>query len=293
MDLKKAILTTLIYHDIFEYPLTLSEIHLYLIGKRAKLKSLEKNLNNLVEGKVIGKHKDLFYLKGKKNNVGQRILRQRYSKNKLVKAKLYAQVLRVIPSVRLVAVSGALAMGNSHKADDIDLVIVTSKNLLWTTRFFSNVLLWPFKRDPQGLKKSDRACLNLFLDESALRIKDQNLYTAHEIAQLKPLWDRDKTYSRLIKSNLWIFKHLPNWKLKEQGATLMGLWQGRTLLNMLLSAGLIPLETIFKNFQLLYMRSKITAEKIGEHQLFFHPKETQEKVLGKYNAVCNRLLKKL
>jgi len=122
----------------------------------------------------------------------------------------------------------------------------------------------------------------LFLDESSLIIKDQNLYTAHELAQSKLLWDRDKTYSRLIKANQWLIKYLPNWKQEEQGASLRGLTSRRSLFNKLLVSGLWPLETILKNLQLVYMKSKVTTEKIGKYQLFFHPKSTQELVLGKY-----------
>lgn len=296
MELKKAVIATLIYHDIFNYPLRLSEINRYLIGKKAGQKSVEKALGFLIQNKRIGKHKNFFFLKGKKSIVNLRLQRQRYSVTKLKKAKLYAQILKLIPSVKLVAVSGALAMGNSHKGDDIDLVIVTSKNLIWTTRFVANILLWLFKRDPHGQKKADRACLNLFLDESALKIQDQNLYTAHEIAQLKPLWDRRKTYSRLIKSNNWLQTYLPNWKPEEQGSTLtqergatLGFTRSRYSLDEILIFSLRPLETILKNFQLAYMKSKITTEKIGDKQLFFHPQETQEKVLKIYNKKIRNL----
>lgn len=287
MTLEDAMLSTLAYHGIFDYPLRISEIHNFLIGKKVKEETVKKEVPKLINARRIGEQNSFLYLKGRKSITKLRLKRKDYSQKKLDKAKFYAQVLKLIPSIKLVAVSGALAMGNSHKADDIDLVIVTAKNFLWTTRFFANILLWPFKRDPQGLKKSDRACLNLFLEESALKIKDQNLYTAHEIAQLKLLWDRNKTYSRLIKSNNWFLKYLPNWKpeknaeAKKQGAT-MGSTQGRSSFKQKSDLVFKPLETILKNFQLAYMKSKITTEKIGDKQLFFHPKKTEKSVLSKY-----------
>jgi len=286
LKISQAVLSTLAYHDIFNYPLTLSEIHSYLIDKKSGQKSLEKTLELLVKNKRIGNDQSFFFLKGKKSLVNLRIQRQHHSQKKLEKAKFYAQILRLIPSVRLVAVSGALAMGNSHKNDDIDLVIISAKGLLWTTRFFTNILLWQFKRDPKGKNRTDRACLNLFLDESALKIHDQNLYTAHEIVQLKTLLDNDKTYSRLIKSNSWLFTFLPNWKPEEQGPALSSTqgWSLFHLFQRFLLSNVRPFETILKNLQLLYMKSKITTEKIGDRQLFFHPKETQRQILMKYET---------
>ena len=48
-------------------------------------------------------------------------------------------------------------------------------------------------------------------------------------------------------------------------------------------------ESFLKKFQLWYMRSKITTEKIGEHQLFFHPQNTQDRALGEYQKRLQKL----
>ena len=50
-----------------------------------------------------------------------------------------------------------------------------------------------------------------------------------------------------------------------------------------------PLEALAKWGQLWYMRPKITTEKIGEHQLFFHPQNTQELVLAEYQKRLRKL----
>lgn len=110
----------------------------------------------------------------------------------------------------MIALSGARAMNNASLADDIDLMIITAENRLWLTRLLVSFLLFPWLR--RGQKISRRLCLNLWLDESALVIKTQNLYTAHEICQLKPLYNRDQTYQKFISANLWYKQFLPNWK---------------------------------------------------------------------------------
>ncbi len=275
MTLAQSILATLIYHDIFDYPLTDREIHHYLIGTRSNFSKVKSALSMLTNKRQVARSSD-FYALPKRNRLFKlRKQRDRFSSVKLKRAKIYANILKVIPTVKLAAISGALAMQNSHKNDDIDLVLITSSGSIWTTRFLANLLLWPFKRDPAGQKISNRACLNLFLDEAHLTVKEQNLYTAHEIAQMKLIWNRENTYQRLIKTNSWIKKYLPNWQASSEFLDHGSEKKKLSTTNPVLQTT----EKFFRNFQLNYMKSKITTEKIEEGQLFFHPADTQEKVL--------------
>jgi len=286
VKLKQAILATLAYHDIFSYPLTLAEICKFS-PEKSNLAKTEKELINLVKNRAVGKTAQYYFLKRRANVVKIRKTRRLVSNKKVKKAQIYAAILKLIPTIKMVAVSGALAMGNSTASDDIDFLIISQKNRLWTARFMANVALLPFKRDPKSPKQKDKACLNLFLDEQALRIEEQNLYTAHEICQLKLLWDRNGTYQKFIKSNSWIENYLPNWKPEATPKP----FKNKGIHSPLTTHHSSVVENLLKNFQLNYMKSKITTEKIGEHQLFFHPQDTQTKVLKKYNYLTNRLLK--
>ncbi|MBI2012549.1 hypothetical protein HYS90_01315, partial [Candidatus Curtissbacteria bacterium] len=201
MTLDKAILATLAYHDIFDYPLSVEEIHKFLISQSTTHQSVARALRELLDVKKINQHRGHYFLKGRRSKVSTRKSRGNYSRAKFTKAQFFASILKMVPTVKLVAISGALAMQNSQKDDDIDFVIVSAKGSIWTTRFLANLALLPFKRDPQGEKVTNRACLNLFLDEGSLKIKDQNLYIAHEICQMKLLWDRDNTYQKFIEAN--------------------------------------------------------------------------------------------
>src|SRR3990167_10030155 len=274
MNLSSAILSVLAYHDIFDYPLESFEICDLLIKKKAGKILIERELERLrVMGKVSESDR-YFFLKNREKIARIRKLMTKYSQKKLKRAAFFAGLLKVIPSVKLVAVSGALSMRNSRRSDDIDLVVVTSKGLLWTTRFLANVLLLPFKRDTAGQKISDRACLNMFLDESDLSINDHNIYTAHEICQMKLIWDRNGTYRKFIRANSWFLEYLPNWYEGSQFTVHSSQKRKLSTLNSQLSS----IESVFKNFQLWYMKNKLTTERISSTQLFFHPKDTQEKV---------------
>ena len=143
MNLSSAILSALAYHDIFDYPLESPEIGDLLVKKKTRKELVARELKRLREKAEVGKSGNYYFLKNRQKIVAIRKLRTRYSKVKLKRAAFFAKLLKFIPSVKLVAVSGALAMKNSRKDDDIDLVIITSKGLLWTTRFLANLLLLP------------------------------------------------------------------------------------------------------------------------------------------------------
>jgi len=294
VNLKQSTLATLAYHSIFDYPLTLEEILNYLIGNKSTEAKIKKQLYALIKENKIGDQNGYFYMKKDNRIVEIRLKRQGYSKQKLKKAEFFANVLKFIPTVKLIAITGALSMQNSTKNDDIDLLIVTSKNTIWSTRFLANLLLLPYKRSPNSKNQNNKACLNVFLDESALLIKDQNLYTAHELCQLKLLWDSNNIYNKLIKTNAWVSSFLPNWKPEPQ-STLGGTkYKNQKSKNVLLFTYLVSrFENLLKNFQLKYMHSKITTERIGDRQLFFHPKDTQKKVLTTYKRLISRSLDKV
>lgn len=314
MNLSSAILSTLAYHDIFDYPLTKEEIHQYLIGKKSNLAKIQKELAKLANtpGVKTSRHlentpgvrkgqfrkgEDLYAVSFGRKLFQKRKIRQKYSQSKLKRAQLFSFLLSLIPTVKLVAITGALAMNNSRKNDDIDLLIITSKGTLWTTRFLANLVLLPYKRQPQPrklpttnykLQTNNRACLNIFLDESDLTIRDRNLYTAHEIAQLKPIWDKNKTYSRFIESNFWVNKFLPNWQPTRPVIPAKAGIQHKGK-SAVVSHLAFSVEGILKKLQLLYMKKRISTERIGDTQLFFHPSNTQEAILKEYQKRLKRI----
>src|SRR4030042_2392407 len=286
MTLEQAILATLAYHDIFDYPLTLEEIHKYLIAKKATVKAVNLKLHKLRIDRKIEKKKELYCLRGRLHTTNLRRKRKRYSSPKIIRAKFYARILQFIPTLRLVAVSGALAMNNSDKGDDIDLVLITSRGSLWTTRFLANILLLPFKRSPSEKKVTNKACLNVFIDEIKLKISPPNLYFAHEICQMKPFWDRDGTYDKFVKVNNWIRKYLPNWQVSSQFVVHGSQKKKASTVNRQPST----LENFLQSFQLWYMKRKVTSERISKNQLFFHPLNTQDRILDEYKKRLSRNL---
>lgn len=295
---KKAILSTLAYADIFNYPLTLKEINHWLIQQSkgfrnhqrpaspnrgesaASAKDGSEPIEFLIKKNLIQKTKSYYHLKGRKSIVSLRQKRHQASLLKFKKAKKIAKLLSFITCIKLIAVTGALAMNNSDESDDIDLMIITKTNCLWGTRLLVNSLLDLFRlrRRPGQESAKDKFCVNLLLDESALFIhpSGRNLYTAHEVTQIKPLYTKDNTYEKFITANSWVNNFLPH---------------ATANVNEILPPALtVTKETFFENLayrlQHLYMSKKLTREKVSLHYAFFHPRPTGQIVLKKHK---NRL----
>ena len=193
---------TLAYADVFDYPLTDEEL------KKWQVKG------DFARPELIQKTGTFYHFKNRQALVTLRQKRQRFSQLKLRRAQQTVKFFKLIPWIKLVAVTGALAMNNADKNDDIDLMIVTAADRLWLTRLLLTILLFSHLRRPvQNTGFGDKLCLNLWLDETALSLpkNQRNLYTAHEVTQAKPIFDRDFTYQKFINANLWIKTYLPNW----------------------------------------------------------------------------------
>lgn len=207
---------TLAYADVFDFPLTAGEVKRFLISsRRYSLAEINQALRQLPC------RDNYYFLPGRQAIVDLRKKREVWSQQKMGLARRVGEWLKLVPTIKMVAVTGALAMANAQKNDDIDLLIVSRAGTLWLTRLLTVLLaeLVSHRRRPGDQQVKDKICLNMFLDEAHLALPsgERNLYTAHEVVQAKLLWDRDGTYQQFIKKNLWFQKYLGNWKPSPAG----------------------------------------------------------------------------
>ena len=123
----------------------------------------------------------------------------------------------------------------------------------------------------------------MFIDENYLAIpkEKQNLYTAHEVCQLKVLYDLDNTYQKFLVANSWVKKCLPNGLVisnKQQAIISLARRAQALLISYLLS----PLESLAKHLQLWYMQHHRTSEVISDRYLAFHPKDYTADILASF-----------
>lgn len=288
--IQTAIYKTLIYADLFHFPLADKEIHQYLIWEEKTKPPAFKMVQNTLSQLKIPNKNGYYYLFDKEIVI-QRLNKANPSRKKKQIAQKICKILSKIPMVKFIGISGNLAMDNAGEKDDIDLFIIAQKNTLWLTRLLTTLLLdlKKLRRRPSTLNFQDKICLNLFLDEGNLTLPSnkQNLYTAHEICQLKPIYNKENTYQKFLLANSWIQKYLPNSYTQKKlnhfnHIAIKSRLAGKLYIH-LLNIILFILNYFIMLPQLLYMRSRRTKEIIDKNIIFFHPQDNSGIILKKFN----------
>lgn len=261
---------SVIYHDIFEYPLTEGELIKWEVGR-------EVLKNKKAAGKIIFKN-GFYFLSGKEGYTFKRLLRERNYINKVTIARKAGNILNHILSIKGLFITGALAMNSADKNADVDLLVITRRGLMWTSRALVLLLfrLLGFPTRKFGDKnEKDKLCFNLWLDEENLSwpSKKRNIFSAHEIAQIKPIINKDNIYERFLYANRWLKDYWPNSvriikpKRRPKGK----------MINLL-----YLIEAFARKSQYFYMKRKITKEVVGKNKAVFHPKDISSFVLAKF-----------
>lgn len=207
-------LAAVVYADLFGYPLTVKEAKLWAIRKT----------------------------------------RKKYSQEKFNQATEIVALLKKIPTIEAIYLTGSAAVKNAKKTADVDLMIITLTNTAWLTR----AVVFTILKIVQKFKNP--VCPNIFLDLNHLEIKNKNLYTAHEVLQAKCLYEKNKTSIKWLDANKWVKEYLP-----------------------------IPFELLAFVVQYFYQKPKQTNEKVGWGYMFFHPNDLSEKVLKKFEQNLKKL----
>lgn len=280
--MEKAILKTLIYADLFDYPMLSHEVHKWLVGKVASIEQVEKVLKKMVKNKRINYREGMFFLRGRKELVQKRLEKEVVSQKLYQKAIWIGRFLKIIPWIQLVGISGSLAMRNADEWSDIDLFVITRTRRVWLTRFVSALLLEFFgqrrRREDNKKNSAGKICLNLLISEDVLEQKKYTLYLAHEVLQVKVLWERNKTYQKFLEANEWTGKFLPNWI----GMSAVKKQISKGISNQSVTPWVDRLEKVIEILQRRYM-GKMSGNETVDHQvLYFHPEDAGSWVMKEY-----------
>lgn len=267
---------SIIYHDIFDFPLTEDEIE--------KWEVRGGNVDNEVRS-GIEKTRGYYHLKYRASIVLLRKSREKESIKKLKLARKISTKLSTIPTIKFIGVTGSLAMHNAKKESDIDLMIITTGGMLWTTRIIVRIVtkLQSYKVRQVGENEIKNAiCFNMWLDEEHLTVphKMRNLYTAHEVLQVIPLVNKGDTFEKFLESNKWALDYWPSagsgkWEAgsgKPKPGALPTFY-------ILLSTIIEPLACFL---QKVYMHRHRTRETIERGRAFFHPIDWPKVVLREF-----------
>ncbi|HLL60557.1 MAG TPA: hypothetical protein VK338_02475 [Candidatus Nitrosocosmicus sp.] len=331
-SLERHILHVVKYFTQFQYPPTLEEIWMFLPIKISK-KALNSELKHLIKvKKIIEKEVQVsafafldqyltskisafirnfvrYTLRGYSTYFDVYADRTVYAENKWNIAIKYTSVIKYVPWVLMVGISGSLSMLNTSQKDDVDLCIITRKNRLWLGRFSTSLIasIMGIRRKRGDKHVNNKICLNLYFDAKELYIPDHKHteYIAHEVLQLKPIIDKNLAYENFLKVNKWVFDFFPNAKksitnyglritnqniinchaeldsvsrgfkmrsLSPQGTIhFVGSQFGMTWVGDII-------EILLKHLQLFLINRHRTTEIITDTQLWFYPHDYEKKL---------------
>lgn len=218
--LNHAILRTLAYYDIFDYPLTLNELWRWLDPvPGSDLGPVDETMVAAALGRAelkdrIERGDEFITLAGRGDLAAVRRSRHADNEKKWQRAKTVARYLEIVPFIKMVALVNTAAIRNARPDSDIDLFIVTRPGHIWISRAMVTGIVSMLGYRRHGQHVANRICLSFYVTTEALdlapqRTSDTDHHFTYWTAQAVPLLD-DGTYERYVHANAWVRRRLPN-----------------------------------------------------------------------------------
>jgi hypothetical protein len=203
-SLQRVAFEAVAYADVFDFAVTAEEVRRALPMAVSPVEVEAALAGDSALGGLVSEIDGYFVLAGCEGLVGLRRRRAADSAALMRCAESWGSWIARLPFVRMVAVTGSLAVDNADPGDDIDYLVVTAKGRLWLARALTMVCVRLARL--RGLT----LCPNYLLSETALALSERDAYTARELLQMRPLSGLE-VYERMLAANPWCRESLPNW----------------------------------------------------------------------------------
>ena len=205
---ERAILRTVLYSSLFDYPLTISELRENLQGlEMEESEILEAYKSSHALNSAIDYHDGYFCPEGRIELIELRQWRQAHSQRILRANWWLLKLICCIPHTRMVALSGSAAHLNLDADGDIDLFIVTRGDRVWSVAVKIILLT-------RLLGRRKMICFNFILSDGRLPIDRKDLFSANQIVHLKPLMGLE-VYRRFVDANDFVTDFYPNFRCND------------------------------------------------------------------------------
>lgn len=216
-DLEQAILKTLAFFDIFDYPLTLVEVYKWLYAPSQSYQLFEinqaleqENLKNIVDCQ-----NGFYFFTGRNEIINTRLKRYQIAEKKFAIALKTIYWLRQLAFIEMIAICNNVGYNNAAKASDIDFFIVVKNKRLWYSRLVITLVASLLGIRRHGQKIADRVCLSFYVADDHLNLADIALapldpYLTYWFATLAPVYDAGIYRQFLAANNELLKKYLPN-----------------------------------------------------------------------------------
>jgi hypothetical protein len=206
-----AFLRSVTYASLFDYPLTLAQLHASLVEVRADAPSVAAWWCNSAFLQATVAHRDgLYFPAGRSDLLVTRSRREALSRDLLERDRRVLSLVAHMPFVRMVALSGSLAHLNAERSADLDLFVITAPGRVWSVTLavlvISRLLGW-----------RKRMCLNYVISQRAMTIAPMDLFSANQIIHLRPLVGHD-VFEQFVDANPFVTRFYPNFDAHAQRA---------------------------------------------------------------------------
>ena len=155
-----AIVRSVIYASLFDYPLTLEQLHTTLLevgadSRRPAKSSAVYDGSELLQS-IVDYRDGFFFPAGRGDLIAERRRREARSRAFLERHALVLRLLCALPFTRLVALSGSVAHLNLEEGGDLDLFIITRGRRVWSVTL-AVILLTKLLR-PSGASSAPISC---------------------------------------------------------------------------------------------------------------------------------------
>lgn len=217
--LEKAIIIPIIYYDLLDRPLTALEIFKYLPALKPEVSFFEIQ-QTLANSDWLKKHltasHGLYFLTGRDKLINLRSERLKLASLKWKKLRGLIKKLTLVPFLRLVAITGSLTAHNTQPDSDFDLLVVAQNNRLWLARTFLTGLTGLLGIRRHHAITRDRLCLNCYLTQDGLEIKEEakprDWHSAQEYGRLTPVLEIERgLYQKFSAQNSWLKEFLSSY----------------------------------------------------------------------------------
>lgn len=311
--LRNSILATIIYYDIFDYPLTLVEIHKYLVNPgrlsritdglgEIKLSDIIDELDKLIGSEVINQKNGLYFLDGRSDLYELRIERNKIAIKKWRKFLWMVKFLALAPYLRGIFASGSMATGNTTEESDFDVLVIVRSGRLYTCRFF----LWTIssllgvRRKKNQKIAPDKLCFNHYITDDNLYISHESIFNAQTYINLKPVMIKPELFDQFYANNLWLNNYTYNFRPHGNFVGISAKLPNVFMILAKFSEFLVDsfpgnrAEKFFKYFQQKRIKSDPIIHELGgrivftDQELEFHPHSFESIVIEKYRNNLKR-----
>ena len=198
-----AVLRSVVYASLFDYPLEPAQLESSLIGVAADQAAIDRwwRESDLLRATI--EYRDgLYFPAGRSDLVHIRSRREALSRELLDRDRRILSFVANIPFVRMVALSGSLAHLNAEGFADLDLFVITTPNRVWSVTVATVVL-----SKLLGWRK--RLCMNYVISERAMSIEPRDLFSANQIIHLRPIVGSE-AFTRFLEANPFVKSFYPN-----------------------------------------------------------------------------------